>query len=224
VAEVVCQPSPERGKPAAPEAPGKPEARKKASSETLRSKETRAPALILSVKAKSRTFRFYREDLSQVAVIAPPGDVSICESVGRTASVNYLDKPQGGFDGEIVSFELAAKEKSPVEPATAKTAGKVPSPRTQRSVFRGTVEDVSCGRPMVFTLRGKDRSGKVRVMRFRAASTTEFFAVTTRGLPPENFDACESKGLVARATFRRAPPGDPYDGELTRVEFTWTRK
>ncbi len=181
-------------------------------------------ALILSVEGKSRIFRFFKEDLSRIAMVSAPEQGSVCESVGRTASVNYLERRHGRFDGEIMSFELAAKGKPPVEPMRAKTAGKATAPEPKLSAFRGMVEEVSCARPMVFTLRGKDRSGKVKVMKLRARSSTEFFAIATQGSPPESFNACESKGLAARATFRPLPPGGLYDGELTRVDFAWSRK
>ena len=189
--------------------------------------DSHRPAIVLSVQAKSRIFRFFKEDLSRIAMISGPEEGSICESVGRTASVNYLERRQGGFDGEIMSFEFAAKEKPPVEPMKARTAGsprRAAAPRPKLSAFRGTVEEVSCARPMVFTLRGKDRSGKIKLMKLRAASATEFFAIATQGSPPASFNACESKGLAARATFRPSPPGDPYDGELTRLDFDWSRK
>lgn len=197
-----------------------------------RGKESNKLAVILSVEGKTRVFRFFKEDLSQVAMISAPREGSVCESMGRTVSVNYLVRPESrgfgtGFDGEVMSIEFAAREKPPVEAVPARTAGsprRAAAPQPKPGVFRGTVEEVSCGRPMVFTLRGKDRSGKVKVMRLRAGSATEFFATATKGLLPTDFDACKSKGLAARANYRPLPSGEPYDGELTRVEFDWTRK
>ena len=227
VVEVSCPPAQSlegsRSKRAAVDKPGR-EPSKKAVGANGRS----PLRLMLSIQAKSRTFRFFKEDLSQVAVVSAPEQGSVCESLGRTAGVNYLERADSrsfgtGFHGEVMSVEIAAREKPPAESAARGKAGRRAPPQPKLAVFRGTVEEVSCGRPMVFTLRGKDGSGKFKVMRLRAGSATEFFAAATKGAPPQNFNACESKGLVARASYRLPPPGEPYDGELTRMDFVWTR-
>ncbi len=231
VADVSCKPAPDIAELTGKESlAGKPAQTKGelAGKESLAGKsgkDSRPTAVILSIEAKSRTFRFFKDDLSRIAMVSGPEQGSVCESLGRTTSVNYLVRPdKSGFDGEIMSFELAAKEKPPVEPMRTKAAGKAVAPAPKLFTFSGRVEKVSCARPMVFTLRGNDRSGKVRVMKLRATSSTEFFAAVTKGSPPESFNACESKGLAARATFRPLPPGGLYDGELTRVDFAWSRK
>ncbi len=77
--------------------------------------------------------------------------------------------------------------------------------------------------PMVFEIRGKDRSGHARVLRLRATADMELFVEYSGGPPPRNFNPCESKGLVARATYRPLAAGSDYDGEMTRIDFVWKR-
>ncbi len=77
---------------------------------------------------------------------------------------------------------------------------------------------------MVFEIRGKDPSGQPRLLRLRAAAQLEFYLEAAAGPPPGDFNPCESKGLLARATYRPLASGSDYDGELTRIGFVWKRR